>query len=162
MRAALLIPCSLLALGLCGATQAEAERRTLQGSTEQAADAPGWNGRLPEGVDSRSVTGAGSRLGLDSDYGAGRAVGYGAYGPGYGSGYGQGYRFDAGPCGWNPGPGLPGSSRSAGSIDGGSFRSTRRCADGYPGLPLRQREQAWPGGTAWWPEADRREPPWRR
>jgi len=162
MRAVLLIACGLLACSLCSATLAEAERRTLQGSTEQAADAPGWNGRLPDPVDPRSVTGAGSRLGLDSDYGTGRSPGYGAYGSGYGQGYGQGYGLDAGPCGWNSGPGLPGSSRSAGSISGGTFRSSLRCADGYPGLPLRQREQALPGGAAWWPEADYRDSPWRR
>lgn len=113
------------------ATHADAPRRTLQGSTEQAADAPGWNGRLPEGVDASALTGAGSRIGLEADYGGG-------YGSGYRSG---GYGFDAGPCGWNAGPALPGGSRSVGSISGGTFRSTVRCADGYPGLPLRDRSQ---------------------
>ena len=113
------------------AAQAEAPRRALQGSTEQAADAPGWNGRLPEGVDPRALTGAGSRIGLEADYGGGY---------GYSSGYqGSGYGFDAGPCGWNAGPALPGGSRSAGSISGGTFRSTVRCADGNPGLALRHR-----------------------
>lgn len=49
---------SLVAMLLCAASsgaEAEASRRSLQGSTEQAADAPGWNGRLPDGVDARKV-----------------------------------------------------------------------------------------------------------
>ena len=131
----------LAALSLAFAAQAEGPRRSLQGSTEQAADAPGWNGRLPEGVDAGALTGAGSRAGLDTDYGSG-SPGYGlrGYGDGYGYGYGHGYGYDAGPCGWNGGsPALPGGGRSAGSIRGGTFRSTVRCADGLPGVPLRER-----------------------
>ncbi|WP_295680800.1 hypothetical protein [uncultured Nevskia sp.] len=129
MRGRLLIGGTLLGLSLAGLVQAESSRRSLQGSTEQAADAQGWNGRLPDGADPRALTGAGSRLGLDADYGAGNA--YGSYGTRYG--------FDPGPCGWNDGRVLRGGGHTAGSLDGGSFRSTVRCADGYPGLPLRQR-----------------------
>ena len=131
---------SLVAVLLCAASsgaEAEASRHSLQGSTEQAADAPGWNGRLPDGVDARTLTGAGSRVGLDSDY-SGAGVGYGDRGNRLRFG------FDSGPCGWTGGAALPGSSHSAGSIGGGTFRSTVRCADGAPGLPLRER------GTAAW------------
>lgn len=153
MRVALLLSCGLLATTLCGMAQAESSRRTLQGSTEPAADAPGWDGRLPEGIDPRSLTGAGSRPGLDSDYGAGRAPGRPVHG--------WVQSLDTRPCGWNPGPGLPGSSHSAGSINGGSFSSTLRCADGYPGLPLRQRsEPAW-GLSLEPPYRGRDEPPFR-
>ena len=131
MRGLLPVGAALLGLSIAGLVQAESPRRSLQGSTEQAADTPGWNGRLPDGADPRAMTGAGSKLGLDADYGAGNAGDYSRYGNRYG--------FDQGPCGWNDGPGLRGGGRTAGSLDGGSFRSTVRCADGYPGLPLRQR-----------------------
>lgn len=129
MHGRLLIGTALLGMCVAGWVEAESPRRTLQGSTEQAAEAQGWNGRLPDGADPRALTGNGSRLGLDADYGTGNAYG----------GYGTRYGFDSGPCGWNAGgPGLRGGGHTAGSLDGGSFRSTVRCADGYPGLPLRQ------------------------
>lgn len=140
---------SMVLVACCAAfaVQADAPRRTLQGSTEPAADAPGWNGRMPDGLDPQALTGAGSRLGAAAD---GGRPGYG-YG---GRGYGYGFGFDAGPCGWPGGPILPGSSHSAGAVIGGSFRSTVRCADGSPGLPPGERA---PYG---WAKDDA--PPYRR
>lgn len=135
-RAAAAIVVLLLA-GPALAAAGEPPRRTLQGSTEQAADAPGWNGRLPEAADPRTMTGAGSRVGLDTRFGDA-----GGYGPGPGMAYGYPGHFhgiDNGACGRNRGPTLPGSSQTAGSISGGTFRSTLRCADGYPGLPPQLR-----------------------
>ena len=130
----------IVACCLVFAARAESPRRTLQASTEQAADAPGWNGRLPDGIEAGTLRGAGSRIGLDTDYGGSAAS------PGNrGYSYGYGYGFDGGPCGLNRGLALPGIGRSSGSIGGGTFRSTVRCGDGSPGLPLRERLT--PGGN---------------
>lgn len=117
------------------ATAATAAEPGPSSTQDNPASSPtaGWDGKLPLAPlppPDYGVVSGGMHIFIDNSLRIGNPYGYG------GSGYTQ---ASTGPCGrynlgGNP---RPGAGRTAGYISGGTFGSTVRCDDGYPGLPLR-------------------------